>query len=142
VELSKLATAKYEMAAALIVGGLVLALAFGAGWKVNGYKLDSSYGKTIAVKDKEISDLKVAIEKQNGSVNVLGAEKEAAVKAAEAAKKYAKDVTEISKKRVTKADEIEARDCRSMIEKLKGVYQDEKVTYSPFTLDYHFVYQL
>ena len=110
---------QFQMVA--LIGGLFLctSIGFGAGWTVNGYRLDAAHSKQIIKKDELLHDYDKKLIKQNSAVEQLTYKTWVAEQVAAEAKKRAAFAESLAKVRLTKADEIKPVDCASMIQALK-----------------------
>ena len=110
---------QFQMAA--LIGGLFLCttIGFGAGWAVNGYRLDAAHNKVIIKKDELLHDYDLKLVKQNSAVEQLTYKTWVAEQQYEEAKKRAMFAESLAKVRATKAEEIKPVDCASMVQALK-----------------------
>jgi hypothetical protein len=111
---------QYRLLALAIALTVAAAAIASVAWTVSRTYADAHYSPLLAEKDREIAELKLAIEKQNSAVDVMKAKTAAADIARQKAEQHAKEVTEISKKRVKQVDAIPAVSCRKMLEDLKA----------------------
>jgi hypothetical protein len=112
---------QYRFAAAMIAAALALSLAFTTGWAVNGWKKDAEHAEVLAVKNATLHEYDLRLVNQNAKVDRLKIMKEAADAVLAQAEARIEVLKKNNKNRQAQAADIDAKDCTSMITKLKAI---------------------
>jgi hypothetical protein len=113
---------KYKVIAAFIVFTVALAGAAVAGAVVNGWRLDGDHQRAISTERAafallltQYNDLKLKVEKQNGSVDVLNAKTESADLRRVQAERYAVGIVATTEKRIAEIKASKATTCDGVL---------------------------
>lgn len=106
---------KFKLVMALLGAALILAGAFGAGWVVNGWRLDAAHAEELSEKQAIISDLTGKIVTQNHAVDILAEKRANATSRRELAVQLSKDVLASLKNRDAAIAASQAVDCDGVL---------------------------
>jgi hypothetical protein len=113
---------KYKVIAACIALAVALAGAAAAGAIVNGWRLEGGHQRAIASEKADFAtllaqhnDLKIKVEKQNGSVDLLAAKTESADLRRLQAERYAVGIVATTEKRIAEITVSKATTCDGVL---------------------------
>lgn len=106
---------KVKLGIALLSVVLVLAGAFGAGWVVNGWRLEAAHAVELSEKQAIISDLTGKIVTQNHAVDILAEKRANATSRRELAVQLSKDVLASLRNRDAAVAASQAVDCDGVL---------------------------
>lgn len=111
---------KLKLLVALLLVVAILAAAFGAGWAVNGWRLNAEYASILASKEHEIAELKSALQTQDAEVQRAGDAKKAADDRRTLARDMSKSVLAGIDAKAAKAAASTATDCEGVLREAHG----------------------
>jgi hypothetical protein len=113
---------KYKVIAACIALAVAMAAAAAAGAIINGWRLDGEHQRAIGVEKTSYAtllaqhnDLKIKVEKQNGSVELLASKTESADLRRQQAEKWAAGVVATTNKTIAEIKASKATTCDGVL---------------------------
>lgn len=111
---------KVKLGIALLGVVFALAVVFGAGWVVNGWRLEGGHAQAIVEKDRIIANLNAAILTQNAANDLLHEKKIAADERRKLAADMSKSVLDGIEAKAARAASSTATDCDGVLREAHG----------------------